>query len=107
MKINKDWCGTVAALSDVFHRDGRFEKVYFMHGEEQGGFPAFYELVADAAIALERIARENRVSWGETHDWLASVDVMSQHLYDMLLSGRWPDEQGLIQLAEESMVEED
>lgn len=82
--MDRNLLESVAAISAEFHKDERFDDVYQEHGRSVGGFPGFYELVIDAAIALEKAVKKEKAEWGDQYDWPLSTEAMSDNIYSFI-----------------------
>ena len=102
--MNKALAETIAAVSGDFHTDRRYKSTYSTYADQVGGFPAFYELVVDAAKIFETAARKRRIRWGETADWILSVGEFVGNLY-RFLELKWPNADDLKAIANKSFVE--
>jgi hypothetical protein len=95
---------SAVALSENFHQDKRYRWVYDTYGYDLGGFPGVYDLIIEAAMALEK-AKPKSEEWGDDYDWILSVEDLSDNLHKFIRKEGIPEKKQLLQIAKESLHE--
>lgn len=76
---------TVAAMSERLFRDPSFDELYERYQDDLEGIPGFWQLAVNLASAFETLPRVYKVKWGETHDYILSVEQTVARLVDRAL----------------------
>ena len=72
---------TVAAMSDRMFGDARFDALFERYEEQLDGRPGFWQLAVNMANAFETLPRTYKAKWGETHDYIESVNRTVDNLF--------------------------
>lgn len=104
-KLNYAVAENVAAIAMEMasHRE-TFERAYEAAGKNMGGFPGFYQIAIDAAIALEEAAEARKVVWGEDADWIRTTENLANMIMGFMAVRGAPNPQDLVDLAKDSIV---
>jgi hypothetical protein len=103
--LNFSEAENVAAIALEFGASKLFDKAYrSKHIEAAGGFPEFYQVAIHAAVALEKVANRKKIVWGETADWVITIQAYSNAILEAIAEETfWTD--GLEKIASESISE--
>lgn len=76
---------TVAAMSHRMFTDQRFQRLFERYVVRLDGMPGFWQLAVNLASAFETMPRVYKASWGQTHDYVRSIEETVDALYDAAL----------------------
>lgn len=76
----------IAAISADLHLHGNYQTFYDRYAGQLSGFSGIWKFVVVAAVRFNHLAVEQQIVWGETHEWIDSIDTYVEAIYTKALS---------------------
>jgi len=97
------FCENVAAIAMEFGASPKYNTAY-KKAAHSGGFPVFYRIAINAAMALDRAEKKLKIHWGDNADWVITIETLAKVILSSAIAEEdFPSQDELNAMAEESI----